>query len=166
MRALWDYSSPLGMLTLAEEGGALVGLWLEGQRYFPAGLEKRRERTELLGQAEDWLEEYFAGLRPGPPPFPMAPRGTPFQQQVWMLLEAIPYGQTTTYADLAARIAQSRGLPRMSAQAVGNAVGRNPISILIPCHRVVGTGGQLTGYAGGLERKRWLLDWESSRQNL
>lgn len=159
----WRVPSPLGALTLAEEKDGLTGLWLEGQKYFPSLLDARWEKTPVLSLAEDWLNRYFAGERPEPPAFPMNPRGTAFQRQVWSVLMEIPYGQTTTYAAIARGIAQSRGLAHMSAQAVGNAVGHNPISILIPCHRVLGSNGQLTGYAGGLERKKWLLDWERAQ---
>ena len=155
----WRVPSPLGALTMAEENDALTGLWLEGQKYFPSLLDDRWEQTPVLSLAEDWLNRYFVGERPEPPAFPINPRGTDFQRQVWGALMEIPYGQTTTYAAIAKRIAQSRGVAHMSAQAVGNAVGHNPISILIPCHRVLGSRSQLTGYAGGLERKKWLLDW-------
>ena len=160
MIRVWTMASPLGRLTLREEEGALTGLWMEGQRYFPPALEAPVEKTALLAQAEDWLNRYFAGEDPGLVPFPMHPRGTAFQRQVWDLLREIPYGSTVTYSALAAEIARRRGIPRMSAQAVGSGVGHNPISILIPCHRVLGSGGQLTGYAGGIERKQWLLELE------
>ncbi len=156
------YESPLGKLTLAEEDGALTGLWMEGQKYFPERLDVRWEQTPVLTLAGDWLDRYFAGERPESALLPLNPRGTAFQRQVWKCLLEIPYGSTTTYAAIAGEIAALRGLPHMSAQAVGNAVGRNPISIVIPCHRVLGSHGQLTGYAGGLERKQWLLDWEGA----
>ena len=158
------YDSPLGRLTLAEEDGALIGLWIQGQKYFPEDLKALWQRTPTLTLAEQWLNRYFAGEQPETAALPLSPRGTGFQRQVWAMLRSIPYGEVTTYAAIAAQIAQSRGIPHMSAQAVGNAVGHNPISILIPCHRVVGSNGQLTGYAGGLERKQWLLEWE--RQNM
>lgn len=154
------YESPLGKLTLAEENGALTGLWIEGQKYFPELGDVRWEQTPVLTLAGDWLDRYFAGERPQSGLLPLNPRGTAFQRQVWKRLLDIPYGKTTTYAAIAGEIAAPRG--RMSAQAVGNAVGRNPISIVIPCHRVLGSQGQLTGYAGGLERKQWLLDWEQT----
>ena len=153
-------ASPLGELTLAEENGAIIGLWMEGQRYFPQLPEARREKSPVLTQAVQWLCRYFDGQRPGIQELTLHPRGTAFRREVWTLLCRIPYGQTVSYAALAEELARSRGIPRMSAQAVGNAVGHNPISVIIPCHRVVGSGGQLTGYAGGLERKQWLLDWE------
>lgn len=152
--------SPLGELTLAEENGAIIGLWMQGQKYFPQLPEALKEQSSVLTQAERWLKRYFDGQRPQIQELPLNPKGSPFCREVWALLCRIPYGQTTSYAALASQIARSRGIPHMSAQAVGNAVGHNPISILIPCHRVVGSSGQLTGYAGGLERKKWLLNWE------
>ena len=152
--------SPLGELTLAEEKGGIIGLWMQGQRYFPDLPDARREPSPVLIQTEQWLKRYFDGRQPQIRELPLSPRGSPFRQEVWQLLCRIPYGQTTSYAALAGALAKNRGIPQMSAQAIGNAVGRNPISIIIPCHRVLGTGGQLTGYAGGLERKQWLLDWE------
>ncbi len=154
------YASPLGAVTLASDGQALTGLWFDGQKYFPA-LTGRREDLPVFRQARAWLDAYFAGERPGAPP-PLRPIGTDFQQQVWALLTAIPYGETRTYGALAAELARQRGLAHMSAQAVGGAVGRNPISILVPCHRVVGATGSLTGYAGGLERKQALLRLEGA----
>ena len=156
----WIYDSPLGKLTLAEEDGALVGLWMEGQKYFPEHLDARWEKTPALALTQRWLDRYFAGERPDCGQLPLNPRGTAFQRQVWALLREIPYGQTRSYADLAEKLAALRGIPRMSARAVGSAVGHNPISIIIPCHRVLGARGGLTGYAGGLERKQWLLNWE------
>ncbi len=156
----WEYDSPLGQLTLAEENGALIGLWMQGQKYFPLDLEERRVLTPTLALAAGWLDRYFAGERPEIAALILNPKGSEFRREVWDILCRIPYGGTTTYAAIAAEIAEKRGLPRFSAQAVGNAVGHNPISIIIPCHRVVGSHGQLTGYAGGLERKKWLLEWE------
>ena len=160
----WKYDSPLGPLTLAEEDGALVGLWMQGQKYFPRDLKARQGFTPTLEQTAAWLDRYFAGCRPEMSALSLNPKGSEFRREVWDILRRIPYGETTTYAAIAAQIAKNRGISRMSAQAVGNAVGHNPISILIPCHRVVGSGGSLTGYAGGLERKQWLLDWEKSHR--
>ena len=157
-------ASPLGDLTLAEEDGCIIGLWMEGQKYFPELSHAIVESSPVLMQAEQWLKRYFDGQQPSIQELPLSPRGSAFRQQVWQLLCRIPYGQTTSYAALADELAKSRGMPKMSAQAVGNAVGHNPISILIPCHRVVGSRGQLTGYAGGLDRKQWLLDWEQETQ--
>lgn len=159
------YLSPLGRLTLAATEEGLTGLWIEGQKYFGGGEEQElrhgREK-EVLQQAKAWLDRYFAGEKPAPSELPLCPAGSDFRQEVWRILCEIPYGQVTTYGCIAARLAKSRGLPRMSAQAVGGAVGHNPISIIIPCHRVVGTNGSLTGYAGGLDKKVWLLEWEKA----
>ncbi len=159
--------SPLGELLLASDGEALTGLWFAGQKYFAAGLAQPREARDLpvFGEAAAWLGAYFSGLEPGVPPA-LRPRGTEFQLAVWALLAAIPYGETLSYGELARRLAAARGISTMSAQAVGNAVGRNPISILIPCHRVVGANGALTGYAAGLARKRALLALEAGDLSL
>ena len=159
MTAVHTLPSPLGRLTLAADGDALTGLWLEGQKYFRAGIPDRAEEADLpvFRQAEAYLTAYFTGS-PLPPLPPMAPAGTAFQRAVWALLKEIPYGQLRTYGALAEEL-RHRGTAA-APRAVGAAVGRNPISILIPCHRVVGTGGSLTGYAGGLERKRFLLELE------
>lgn len=152
--------SPLGPLHLASDGTAVVGLWLEGQKYFAAALDAETESWPELAvfqTAEDWLNAYF-GRQPLPPLPPLAPMGSPFRQAVWKLLREIPFGETTTYGALAARL-KDAGIPA-SPQAVGGAVGHNPISILIPCHRVAGADGSLTGYAGGIEKKRFLLELE------
>ena len=153
--------SPLGELLLASDGDAVTGLWFEGQRSFAATLDPEHEERPLpvFEAAAAWLDRYFARRDPGPTP-PLAPRGTPFQREVWDLLRQIPYGETRSYGDLARELAARRGLPSLSAQAVGGAVGRNAISILIPCHRCVGADGSLTGYAGGLDRKAALLRLE------
>ena len=152
------YASPVGELTLASDGTALTGLWLEGQKYFggTSGEELAPGRPDLpvFQAARAWLDRYFAGEKPSPAELPLAPAGTPFQRAVWEKLQAIPYGAVTTYGALA------RELDGASPRAVGSAVGRNPISIIIPCHRVVGADGSLTGYAGGLERKQRLLTHE------
>ncbi len=159
-------STPVGRLTLASDGEALTGLWLEGQKYFglPGGAALVPATGELpaFRAARVWLEVYFAGGDPGPAEqsVPLAPAGTAFQRAVWEQLLQIPYGRTATYGHLARRLEQSLGRSPVSPRAVGSAVGRNPISILIPCHRVVGAGGSLTGYAGGLERKARLLERE------
>ena len=155
------YPSPLGPLTLASDGCALTGLWLAGQKYFggDALQWETREDVPIFTEARLWLDAYFAGEQPDPEELPLAPTGTAFRQAVWQQLLRIPYGETVTYGDLAARL--GCGSPR----AVGGAVGRNPISIIIPCHRVLGADGSLTGYAGGTECKRWLLAHEElSRQ--
>jgi len=156
--------SPLGALTLASDGEALTGLWLPGQKYFAAGLPPdAAEGSDLpvFRQTAAWLAAYFAG-RDLPPMPALCPSGTAFRQAVWALLSDIPYGETVTYGDLAAQMGK-RGLSR-SPRAVGGAVGHNPISILIPCHRVLGAGGRLTGYAGGLAAKEALLTLEKERR--
>ncbi len=150
------YLSPLGELVLASDGEALTGLWFVGQRHFPARLPSAGELSALpvFAQTARWLDLYFAGVRPDFVPA-LSPRGTPFQRAVWDRLREIPYGGTVTYGELAAQLGTS-------ARAVGGAVGRNPISLLIPCHRVLGAGGSLVGYAGGPDRKRRLLALERS----
>ncbi len=154
------YDSPLGELILAGEAQTLMGAWFRGQKYFPAEvLAQPVGQTPALQAAIHWLDAYFAGKDPGTPP-PLAPVGSPFRQAVWALLEKIPYGQVTTYGQLARQLATQLGRPAMSAQAVGGAVGHNPLALFIPCHRVVGADGSLTGYAGGLERKEFLLRLE------
>ena len=156
------YASPLGGMTLVSDGTALVGLYFDGQKYAAEGLDATRTQKNLpiFEEARRWLDVYFSGRKPDFTP-PTAPAGTAFQQSVWEILRTIPYGQTVTYGAIARRIEQNTGC-RMSAQAVGGAVGRNPISILIPCHRVIGADGSLTGYAGGMERKEFLLRLEGS----
>ena len=155
--------SPVGPLTLASDGEALIGLWLEGQKYFGGtvgGELTRREDLPVFDAARAWLERYFSGEKPQPSELPLRPMGSPFRQQVWKLLQEIPYGQVTTYGALAREAAARMGRTAMSAQAVGGAVGHNPISIIIPCHRVVGADGSLTGYAGGIAAKAKLLELE------
>lgn len=157
------YESPLGSYVMAEEDGKLVGLWLMGQKYFPKELPPvGSSEGNLFALTRRWLDRYFAGERPEPGELRLAPKGSAFARQVWELLLEIPYGETVTYGQLARELANRRGLERMSAQAVGGAVGHNPISIIIPCHRVLGAKGQLTGYAGGLEIKRRLLELEGA----
>lgn len=157
------YASPLGNILLTADHLGLTGLWFEGGKYsYLAADDARQERAvPVFTDAKRWLDSYFSGKRPGGLP-PLHLMGTPFQMEVWELLRAVPYGETTTYGALAARLAARRGLEGMSAQAVGGAVGRNPVSIMIPCHRVVGGDGKLTGYAGGLERKLELLTLEGA----
>ncbi len=163
MDALWRVSSPLGGITLAGDGEALTGLWFDGQKCFPARLNADHEfrRLPVFSEAERWLNLYFSGSAPDFLP-PLLLRGTAFQRMVWELLLAIPYGSTATYREIADTVARKMGKPRMSAQAVGGAVGRNPVSIIVPCHRVIGADGSLTGYAGGIERKRYLLQLEQN----
>ncbi len=155
------YISPLGKLLLAADKQGLLGIWFEGQKYFASSLGAEQQEVEnaILTQTKQWLDLYFSGKEPHFTP-PLHFTGTAFQNEVWELLCSIPYGQTTTYGEIAKRLAAQRGLCRMSAQAVGGAVGRNPISIIVPCHRVLSANGNLTGYAGGLDKKRALLEWE------
>ena len=155
------YDSPLGGILLAADELGLTGLWFDGAKYFAAGLdpEHKPQETPILREAAHWLDLYFRGQEPDFTP-PLHPIGSPFRQEVWALLLQIPYGQTTTYGALAKQLAAKHGRPRMSAQAVGGAVGHNKISIIIPCHRVVGTNGSLTGYAGGIDKKVKLLALE------
>lgn len=155
------YNSPLGRIMLAADGQALTGLWFEGQKYFADKLDRNHEEKNLpvFEQTEQWLAIYFSGKEPDYMP-PLSMKGTSFQKEVWEALLAVPFGQTTTYAEIAKGIAKRRGLASMSAQAVGNAVAHNPMSLIIPCHRVLGSDGSLTGYAGGLEKKKWLLAME------
>ena len=150
------YSSPLGKMILVSDGTALTKLDF-AEDGLPASATRTQKDLPVFEEVSRWLDVYFAGRDPGALP-PLAPHGTAFQQAVWNILRRIPYGTTTTYGRIAAHIAAARGR-RMSAQA-GGAVGRNPISILIPCHRVIGTDGSLTGYAGGLDKKEALLRLE------
>ena len=144
------YLSPLGKILLSCDGEGLTGLWFEGQKYYARCLGSEHEEREepVLKEAERWLDIYFSGRDPA------------FQISVWNILQKIPYGTTTTYGAVAAKIAEERGIARMSAQAVGGAGSHNAISIIIPCHRVVGAAGSLTAYAGGIDKKIWLLTHE------
>lgn len=155
------YTSPLGGILLAADEVGLRGLWFDGQKYFARDLpDERTEReTPVLSEAKRWLDLYFGGQEPDFLP-PLHPVGTPFRQAVWEILLRIPYGKTVTYGEISKQLAEKMGLERMSAQAVGGAVGHNEISIIIPCHRVVGSNGSLTGYAGGIDRKIKLLELE------
>ena len=157
------YNSPIGGLLLAADGSGLVGLWLDGGKYFAASLpESHVEReTTILCESKRWLDMYFSGREPDFMP-PLRPSGSCFRKAVWKLLLEIPYGETVTYGGLAKKLSLQMGIPHMSAQAVGGAVGHNEISIIIPCHRVVGANGSLTGYAGGIERKIKLLELEKA----
>jgi methylated-DNA-[protein]-cysteine S-methyltransferase len=150
--------TPLGIMTAAAKGEALIGLWFVGQKYYPTRTALWSEEPDhpVFASLRDLLARYFSG-RASLPAVRLAPSGSPFQETVWNLLSKIPRGRVATYGQIAREIAQTRGLASMSAQAVGGAVGRNPISILIPCHRVVGAHGSLTGYAGGLDKKAALL---------
>lgn len=156
-------ASPIGELTLASDGDHLAGLWLAGQKYFAASIPgELTENADLpiFAAAKDWLRRYFRCERPAIAELPLRPIGSDFRQAVWRILCEIPYGEVTTYGEIAKRVAAELGRESMSSQAVGGAVGHNPISIIIPCHRVVGADGSLTGYAGGLEVKKRLLALE------
>jgi methylated-DNA-[protein]-cysteine S-methyltransferase len=157
------YQSPVGKLTLAADGGNLVGLWLAGQKYFMAGFAggvPRNDNLAVFAQVKSWLDRYFAGERPAAAELPLSPIGGKFRQAVWQILREIPYGEVLTYGEIARKIAARTGQTKMSAQAVGGAVGHNPISIIVPCHRVVSKNGNLTGYAGGIKTKEKLLKFE------
>ena len=157
------YDSPLGGITLGSDGTSLIGLWFDSQKYFADALSEEHEE-KMLPVFEDtcrWLDIYFSGREPGFTP-QLTMRANPFRKAVWEIMLTIPYGKTMTYGEIAKRIAEQKGVARMSAQAVGGAVGHNSISLIIPCHRVVGTGGSLTGYAGGIDRKARLLRLEGA----
>lgn len=154
------YSSPLGEIVLEAENGFITGLWLPGQRAKKPAASSESEPA-VIAEAKRWLDTYFSGKKTDLPP-PVAFHGTAFQKEVWSILLTIPYGKTLTYGKIAEKIAEERGILRMSAQAVGNAVGSNPISIIVPCHRVMGSGGNLTGYAGGIDYKIALLKIEGA----
>ena len=159
------YASPVGLITLASDGENLVGLWIAGQKYF-AEMKKSavEEKPDLpvFSSAKKWLDAYFAGKKPAISELPLAPNGSDFRKAVWEILCEIPYGQYTTYGEIAKKMACRMDRKRMSSQAVGGAVGHNPISIIIPCHRVVGSNGSLTGYAGGIGKKVALLEHEGA----
>lgn len=158
-----SYPSPIGPLLMASNGRHLAGLWMEGQKYFGGTVDEPltpdSQRQEFK-DATAWLDAYFSGKNPPLADLPLAPNGTAFQQAVWRQLLKIPYGETTTYGAIANEVALEMQKASMSGQAVGGAVGHNPISIIIPCHRVVGSSGSLTGYAGGLQKKLRLLALE------
>ncbi len=168
MPSLTYYDSPIGTILLAAEGKALTGLWFMEQKHFPAeyiGCKVSKQPTQILIDSRNWLERYFAGENPDAAELALAPRGSDFQHRVWEILRNIPYGETITYGKIAKMLEQDSGR-KVSAQAVGGAVGRNPISIIIPCHRVIGAKGSLTGYAGGLEKKIALLELEQNAKKL
>ena len=155
------YKSSIGDILLATDEIGLIGLWFEGQKYFANTLpdEHIPQETEILTETIKWLDMYFFGEEPNFTP-PLHPSASSFRQAVWQILLQIPYGQTITYGEIARKLAETKNTSRMSAQAVGGAVGHNEISIIIPCHRVVGTNGSLTGYAGGIDKKISLLELE------
>lgn len=158
------YTSPLGDIFLASRNEKLIGAWFEGQKYYLSDISGDiiENEDEILSKTKDWLDRYFNGEKVRINELDLAPEGTDFRCEVWKMLCEIPYGETTTYKDIAYRIAKNRGIEKMSAQAVGGAVGHNPISIIIPCHRVIGSNGKLTGYAAGLDKKMFLLNHEKA----
>lgn len=163
MEYVHHYASPLGGITIAGTENALTGLWFDGQKYFGSTLSPNCEEKNLpvFEKTDLWLNIYFSGKAPDFTP-PIFYKTTDFRRAVWEVLLKIPYGETMTYGGIASEIARRRGVPKMSAQAVGNAVGHNPISLIIPCHRVLGADGSLTGYAGGIDKKSKLLELEKA----
>ena len=161
------YDSPLGGITLSSDGAVLLGLRFDGQKLFADTLAPDREERALpvFDLTKRWLDVYFGGRDPGFAP-PLGMKSTPFRRAVWEILLTIPFGRTMTYGEIAAELARRNGLARMSAQAVGGAVGHNPVALIVPCHRVIGADGSLTGYGGGLDRKRFLLALESADAEL
>ncbi len=157
------YPSPAGIITLASDGNSLVGLWIEGQKYHGGTISDamaENNHLPVFDTTKRWLDRYFSGEKPGISELPLAPAGGEFRQGIWSILCEIPYGEVITYGDIARKMAAKMNRKSMSSQAVGGAVGHNPISIIIPCHRVVGSNGSLTGYAGGLHTKIKLLELE------
>lgn len=163
MKYVNHYESPLGGILLAADEDGLTGLWFEGQKYYARTLSPEHEERDLpiFGETKKWLDIYFSGQEPDFMPS-VHLTGTEFQVMVWEILRQIPYGEVITYGDIARRIAEQKGLEHMSAQAAGGAVGHNKISIIVPCHRVVGADGSLTGYAGGIDKKIKLLELEKA----
>ncbi len=160
MNFTYHYSSPIGGISLGSDGTHLTGLWFDGQKYFADTFEEPHEKLlPVFAQTVRWLDIYFSGQNPRFTP-PLKMITTPFRQRVWEIMLQIPYGQTTTYGHIAAQLARERGLAKMSAQAVGGAVGHNSIALIIPCHRVIGSDGSLIGYAGGVDKKIKLLRLE------
>ncbi|MDL2281471.1 methylated-DNA--[protein]-cysteine S-methyltransferase [Selenomonadales bacterium OttesenSCG-928-I06] len=155
------YKSPVGLLTITSDGQNITGIWLEGQKYFAATMDSEAIEKEVpvFDSARRWLDLYFAGKEPDFA-LPLAPKGSEFRQAVWEILCRIPFGSVITYGDIAKQLVKKSDGKKVSAQAVGGAVGHNPISIVIPCHRVVGSNGSLTGYAGGIDKKVFLLELE------
>ena len=160
----YHYSSPIGGITMASNGESLTGLWFDGQKYFASTLSQRHMEKQLpiFDRTCEWLDLYFSGKSPDfiPPVFMYVSN---FRRDVYEILMTIPFGETMTYKEVADLIAKKHRIISMSAQAVGGAIAHNPISLVIPCHRVIGTNGKLTGYAGGLDKKEWLLDMEKRK---
>lgn len=161
------YKSKIGLLYLISDGLHLCGCYLEGQKYFPDEINKYLfdGELEVFNLAKSWLDSYFKNEKPSLKNIPIKMIGTDFRKKIWSLLKDIPYGEVVTYKYLSKKVAELQGINGMSSQAVGGAVGHNPFLIFIPCHRVIGTDGSLTGYAAGLENKRFLLNFESDNNN-
>ncbi|MDR0303489.1 MAG: methylated-DNA--[protein]-cysteine S-methyltransferase [Chitinispirillales bacterium] len=161
MQYVHNIRSPIGTLTVSSDGCNVSGLWIEGQKYFARGLgnDVFEQKLPIFEEVQKWLDIYFSGNEPNFMPALM-PEGSLFQKSIWNILCTIPYGQTTTYGEIAKRFEAGNNGKRTSARAVGNAVGHNPVSILIPCHRVIGKNGDITGYAGGVSKKLQLLRTE------
>lgn len=160
---LGAYSSPVGDIVFGSDGENLIGLWFKEQKYFLDSIKEdtvQKDDLNIFNETRKWLDKYFNGEKPLISDLPIAPRGSDFRKSVWKILCQIPYGKVITYNDIAKEIANQKGIEHMSAQAVGGAVSHNPISIIIPCHRVVGSKGSLTGYAGGIDKKIKLLEHE------
>ena len=160
----YHYSSPIGGITMASNGESLTGLWFDGQKYFASTLSQRHMEKQLpvFDRTCEWLDLYFSGKSPDFMPHVFMCVSN-FRRDVYEILMTIPFGETMTYKEVADLIAKKHRIISMSAQAVGGAIAHNPISLVIPCHRVIGTNGKLTGYAGGLDKKEWLLDMEKRK---
>ena len=159
-----EYKSPIGNIIICcDENENIIGLWFKWQKYFADNIDGNfivNDKLKIFTKTKIWLNKYFAGKKTNIKEIPVRFMGTTFQKSVWKILCKIPYGKVTTYGDIAKQIAKQRGITKMSAQSIGNAVGHNPVSIIVPCHRVLGKNGNLTGYAAGLDKKKFLLDLE------
>ena len=161
------YTTPIGDVLLASKNNELIGLWFEGQKYYLNSINEEmqvKNEEEILKKTKNWLDRYFKGEKPSIKEIKINPNGSHFRKEVWKILCKIPYGQTITYKEIAEKLAKEKDLKSMSAQAVGGAIGHNPISIIIPCHRVIGTNCNLIGYAGGLDKKEYLLKLEQTNK--
>ncbi len=162
------YHSTIGELTLACHNNSIIGLWIKNQKYYPNSLAENsilKDELPLFYDVKNWLDSYFSGQNPNILNLPLAPVGSDFSKEVWRIIKKIPYGETLSYGEIAKEISLKNNNKNVSAQAVGGAVGRNPISIIIPCHRVLGSNGSLSGYAGGIEKKIKLLQIEKVNVN-
>lgn len=161
MNYIQYYDSPLGRILLSSDGDGLSGLWFAGQKYYAAGMNRDfcESGDRFTASASEWLDIYFSGKEPDFIPA-LSLHGSDFRKEVWNILLSIPYGRTATYAEIAKSVAEVRGTDKYSARAAGGAVGHNPVSVIVPCHRVIGSDGSLTGYAGGIEKKIALLKLE------